>query len=144
MALTDHSQPAATTPDLRRIAALVAGDVLAFLAFAAVGRASHSEAAGLDAILQVAGTAAPFALGWFVVAPLAGAFKAELAAKPRKMLERTALAWLIAWPIGLVLRALVRQSGIPLTFAIITLLTNMLLLLGWRGLFAWLTARVNR
>src|SRR5436853_5650399 len=131
MALTDHSQPAATTPDLRRVAALVAGDALAFLAFAAVGRASHSEAAGLDAILQVAGTAAPFALGWFVVAPLAGAFKAELAGNPRKMLRRTALAWLIAWPIGQALRALVRQSGIPLTFAIITLLTNMLLLLGW-------------
>src|SRR4051794_22331742 len=85
MALTDHSQPAATTPDLRRIAALVAGDALAFLVFAAVGRASHTEAAGLDAILQVAGTAAPFALGWFIVAPLAGAFKAELAGKPRKM-----------------------------------------------------------
>jgi hypothetical protein len=130
-----------TVPRVRRAALLAGGDILAFLIFAAIGRASHSEAAGIDALAQIAETAAPFAIGWFVVAPLAGAFDGDIATRPRRMLGRTALAWLLAWPLGLLLRALIRQSGIPLSFAIITLLTNMLILLGWRGAVAWLTSR---
>lgn len=144
MALTDHSRRALAAPAMRRTVALAAGDALAFLIFAAIGRASHSEAAGLDALVQVAETAAPFAAGWFVVAPLAGAFKTEIAVSPRRMLARTALAWLIACPAGLALRALVRQSGVPISFAIITFLTNLLILLGWRGIFAWLASRASR
>ena len=148
MALTNHPRRAGTIPSLRRGAALAVGDALAFMLFAGIGRASHNEAVGLDAILQVAETAAPFAIGWFVVAPFVGAFSTDVRGHPRTMLTRTALAWLIAWPIGLLLRALIRQTGIPTTFAIITLLTVLLILLGWRGLFAWLTARapdaVNR
>src|SRR5689334_7383125 len=111
MALTDHPRRAVAAPDMRRAAMLAIGDALAFMLFAAIGRASHSEAAGVDAILQIAETAAPFAIGWFVVAPLIGAFKAETSS-PRFMLERTALSWLLAWPLGLALRALFRHSGI--------------------------------
>jgi hypothetical protein len=144
MASIDHPRRAPARPDLRRAAFLAAGDALAFMLFAAIGRASHSEAAGLDALLQVAETAAPFAIGWFAVAPFAGAFEAAVTARPRGMLARTALAWLIAWPIGLVLRALMRHTGIPATFAVITLLTNLCILLGWRGIFAWLAARGGR
>ena len=129
---------------VRRSAMLAAGDALAFMVFAALGRASHSEAAGIAAILQIAETAAPFAIGWFVVAPFAGAYRAELTQQPRLMLARSALAWLLAWPIGLLLRALIRQSTIPLSFAIVTLITNMLILLGWRGVFAWLSGKGKR
>jgi hypothetical protein len=141
MALIDHSQRAPAALNLRRTAALAAGDALAFMLFAAIGRASHGEASGLDAVLQVAETAAPFAIGWFAVAPFVGAYRAEVAARPRAMLVRSALAWLIAWPIGLLLRALIRSSSIPATFAIITLVTVLIILLGWRGVFAWLSAR---
>jgi DUF3054 family protein len=129
---------------IRRSAMLAAGDALAFIVFAAVGRASHSEAAGLAAILQVAETAAPFAIGWYMVAPFAGAYGAEITGQPRRMLARSALAWLLAWPIGLLLRALIRQSPIPISFAIVTLITNMLLLLSWRGVFAWLISKGKR
>ena len=41
---------------------LILGDALVFLIFAAIGRRSHGEAAGLDSLLQVALTAAPLAL----------------------------------------------------------------------------------
>ena len=141
MALTDQSRRASTAPDLRRIGALAVGDLVAFLAFAAIGRRSHNEAAGISALAQVAETAAPFAIGWFVIAPFAGAFRSTGTGSPRAMLARTALAWLLAWPVGLGLRALIRQTSIPLSFAIITLITNMIILLGWRGIFAWLMAR---
>jgi hypothetical protein len=55
----------------------VIGDALALLIFAALGRASHGEAAGLTALTQVAETAAPFIIGWFAVAPLFGAYRAQ-------------------------------------------------------------------
>ena len=85
--------------------------------------------------------AAPFAIGWFAVAPFVGALRNAALGSPRAMLARTALAWLLAWPVGLGLRALIRQTSIPISFAIVTLITNMVILLGWRGIFAWLTAR---
>jgi hypothetical protein len=124
-----------------RLGALVAGDAVAFMIFAAIGRASHAEAAGLSALLQVAETAAPFMVAWFAAAPFLGAFRPDVAAAPRRMLARTALAWLVAWPIGLGLRALIRQSGIPLTFALITLVTVLCILGLWRALFALVASR---
>lgn len=142
MAFDNIHIPAA--PGMRRSLALIGGDALAFLIFAAIGRASHSEAAGFDAFLQVAETAAPFAIGWFVVAPFVGAFRPEIAANPRRMLARSALAWLLAWPIGLGLRALIRQTGIPISFAIVTLITVLCILLLWRGVFAVVAARGSR
>jgi hypothetical protein len=128
-------------PGAGRLGALVAGDAVAFLIFAAIGRASHAEAAGLDALLQVAETAAPFMAGWFVAAPFLGAFRPDVIAAPRRMLARTALAWLVAWPIGLGLRALIRQSGIPISFALVTLITVLCILALWRGIFAGVASR---
>lgn len=139
-----HSGSAApsTAPDHgRRRALLIAGDVAAFLVFAAIGRRSHGEAAGLDAFLAVAATAAPFIAGWWLTAPFVGAYRRAATAGLGPMLQRTALAWLIAWPVGLALRALLLGRGIPVSFAIVTLLTNALIICGWRALFAWLESR---
>jgi hypothetical protein len=141
MALTDHPGRVSAAPDLRRAGLLAAGDLVAFLVFAGIGRASHGEATGLDAILQVVETAAPFAVGWLLVAPFAGAFRAEVIRRPQSMLARTALAWLVAEPIGVVLWSLLRERPIQATFVIITFLTNLVILLGWRGAFAWLAAK---
>lgn len=141
MALTQHPRRAPALVGTRRTALLVAGDLLAFLGFSALGRRSHGEAAGLDAILQIIETAAPFAIGWLLVAPFLGGFNSEIVTRPRAMLARTSLAWLIALPIGLALRALIRQTGIPLSFAATTFLVLLALLGGWRGAFAWLAAR---
>ena len=90
---------------------------------------------------EVAWTAAPFLLGWFAVVPFVGALRGELLAQPGSLLKRTALAWLIAWPLGLGLRALFLQRGIPLSFALVTGITNTVLLLGWRGIAAWVLGR---
>lgn len=141
MTLTDRSTHGPARAGWSRSALLVAGDALAFLVFAAAGRASHGEAAGLDAALQVAETAAPFVAGWLLVAPLAGAYRADVVTSPRAMAARTALAWLIACPAGLMLRALLRQSGIPLSFAITTFVVNLVILLAWRLLYASLARR---
>jgi hypothetical protein len=128
-------------PVERSVSLLVAGDALAFLVFAAIGRSSHGEAAGLDAVLQVVATAAPFAVGWFAVAPFLGALRPALLVRPGPFLARTALAWLVAWPVGLLLRALLLQRAIPLSFALVTFVSVLVLLAGWRTLFTLVLAR---
>jgi hypothetical protein len=122
------------------------GDIVSFLVFAALGRSSHGEAAGLGALFEVAKTATPFLLGWFLAAPWLGAYR--LAEKPGApplqvgpFVRRTALAWLAAWPLGLALRALFLWRGIPVSFALVTFITNIIFLVGWRGIFAWLASR---
>lgn len=137
------------------VTALVLGDILAFLIFADLGRRSHGAAAGLTALSEVIKTAAPFLLGWFAVAPWFKAYRDE---RPpisdrqennmlfrrgpyvRMMLQRTTLAWLVAWPIGLLLRALFLWRGIPVSFALVTFISTLLILGGWRAGFAWLVA----
>jgi len=116
---------------------LVIGDLICFLIFSALGRNQHREPSGFTAILQIILTALPFAAGWFLVSPFVGAFRHKILAKPGAMVIRTALAWLLAWPVAMLLRGIFVDHGIPpLSFAIIVLFFNMLLLLIWRWLFA--------
>jgi hypothetical protein len=129
---------------ISRLITLVAGDAIVFLIFSAIGRNSHAEAAGFAALPQIIETAAPFMLGWFIVAPFTGAYRTDLTSTPRQMIGRTALTWLVAWPIGLGLRALIRQSGIPLTFAAITFITVLVLTGIWRLAFALVAKRTTQ
>jgi len=140
------AEQAAPRAELGRALLLAAGDAAAFLAFAAVGRASHQEASGLSALLQIAGTALPFALGWFAVAPFAGAYRRASTDTPGKMLQRTELAWLVAWPLSLLLRlALAPDHALPMPFPFIVLAFVALFLGLWRIGFAlverWLRRR---
>lgn len=121
---------ASTSTNTRRTAILVIGDILVFLIFAAIGRRSHSEAGNF---FGVAITALPFAVAWFLVSPFVGAFKRNVVRTPGKMSLTTLLAWLAAWPLALLLRGLFVDKGVPpLSFAIVTLITNTVLLQAWR------------
>ena len=135
---TEQTNNAAKTSNTRRIINLAIGDAFVFLIFAFIGRQSHGEPAGPSALLQIILTAAPFALGWFIVSPFVGAFRRSLATQPRAMAIRTSLSWILAWPVGLFLRWLF--SGFtdfpPLSFALITLLSNLVVLLVWRWPYA--------
>ena len=137
MAFTDRSQRATAALDLRRTGALVAGDLVAFHIVTAIGLLSHGELTGFGALGEVVQIATPFAAGWFAVAPFLGASTAEVAGAPRRALPRIALAWLIALPIGLLLWSIVRQKNVQPAFAIVTFITNLIVLLGWRGAFAF-------
>lgn len=129
------SQPKKGVP--WRVVALAAGDAVSFLLFAAVGRSTHNEASGITALLQIGGTALPFALGWFAVSPFAGAFRRSKTTGPWRMLARTELAWVLAWPVTLVLRWVIAPDHyVPFSFAIVILLANAVFLGLWRATFA--------
>lgn len=123
-----------------RIVALVVGDIISFLVFATIGRGTHGESSGLSAGLEIARTALPFALGWFVVAPFLGAFRRRLTDTPLRMLGRTELAWLATWPVAMLLRRIIANDGAApsrfLTFALVVLIANAVFLGLWRTSFA--------
>ena len=120
------------------IALLALGDALVFVIFAAIGMRSHKEALTVPSVLV---TAAPFAIGWFLVSPLIGAFRRGVTSRVSKMSLFTLLAWLVAWPVGLLLRGVTRHEIPQLSFAIVTLITNTIFLQIWRVSFAWLAGR---
>lgn len=130
-----------------RIAALVAGDAVSFLVFAAIGRGTHGESSGLGAGAEIARTALPFALGWFLVSPFAGAFRRRLTGTPLGMLGRTELAWLATWPVAMLLRRIIVNDGTApsrfLVFALVVLVANAAFLGVWRSGFA-LVERMRR
>lgn len=130
--------PTRTPRLLNQTGLLIAGDLTAFIVFVWMGRSSHALATGLEALSATVSTAAPFMLGWLLVAPWLGAFDAPRLTTVRAMAGRTALAWLVAWPVSLAVRALALQRGVPLSFALVTGAVILLLLVGWRSVFALL------
>jgi DUF3054 family protein len=131
-------KPSREIPYKRAVILLVIGDLLCFLIFVALGLSSHKEeASGFSAIPQIIIIALPFVAGWFLVSPFVGAFRHKILAQPRSMVIHTAMAWLIAWPVAMLLRGIFVDHGVPkFSFAIVVLLFNMLLLLIWRWPFA--------
>lgn len=106
-------------------------DVVAVVAFAATGRASHDEAAfGLGLVTTAWPFVAALALGWLVTR----AWRAPVA------VVRTGIPlWLITVAGGMLLRFASGQGTAP-AFVIVATLTLCLLLVGWRGV-ATLVAR---
>jgi hypothetical protein len=116
-------------------ALLLAGDLIALLIFATIGRMSHERGLSLPGVL---GTAAPFVIGWLLVAPLTGIYRAQPRPTPGAMARRSALNWALALPIAFGLRALIEQRGIPLSFAVVAGSFTFVTLVGWRSALALL------
>lgn len=130
-----HAHNALAPSERRRTALLVAGDLVALLAFAAIGRRSHGEAAGFAAALEVVRTAAPFIGGWLAVAPLVGVYRPTTTASLSAMLRATLLGWSGALLVGALLRAAMIGRFSPPSFYIVTFFAALLLLAGWRSAY---------
>ena len=113
---------------------LIVGDVLALVLWVVVGLESHSMTSDMFAnILRVS---APFLIGWFAVAYWTGAYRTDEGRV--RFLGRSALTWLLAVAIGLLLRATLFGSGFNVTFALVTLVVTGVFTLGWRTIASWL------
>jgi hypothetical protein len=128
-----------------RVGVLIAGDVLSFLLFAALGLHQHEQgtAAGMLAYVGlVIATAIPFAAGWFLVSPFLHAFKRSHTVGVGPMLRQTEVAWLCSWPVALVLRWVFSSDHrVPPSFAVVILIANAIFLGVWRTVFALVEMR---
>lgn len=122
-----------------RVISLIVGDALCFIIFAVLGTDAHQKGSSFLYDLWVS---LPFMAAWFLVSPFVGAYRADVATLPAKMLRRTLLAWLASWPVAMALRWLLieRTNPIPLasflSFSLVTLLVNLVILVIWRWPFA--------
>jgi hypothetical protein len=118
-------------------ALLAGGDLLALLAFVLVGQADHQTLSAANPLLGALPNVVSLAVPWFVLAVLLRAYPRG-AAPPTLpgFLGRSALAWVIAAPIGLAIRMLwLGRGGIPVPFLLVTLAAGGLFLLGWRLIY---------
>ncbi len=102
---------------------LAGGDLLVILSFVWIGRSSH--ALSLTDVLGGLWVALPFIISWFLVTPWFGLFSGQVCRVWRKVTPRLLIAWAIAGPLGLILRALFLGRPIPggilLPFALIAI-----------------------
>jgi Protein of unknown function (DUF3054) len=121
--------------------ALLGGDVLVLLAFAVLGRRTHEEAVGLAAAREVAATAAPFVAGWLLAVALSARRRGGSAASFGGVAGQVASTWALAFPIAMVLRALLIGRVSPWTFYVVAGLVPLALLLAWHAVWWGATRR---
>jgi hypothetical protein len=115
-----------------RVWGALAADVVAIVAFVAVGRRNHDETVDASG---VTGTAAPFlvalAVGWLVL---------RLWRRPTSTEWALAL-WAITLTVGMGLRKVVWDDGTATAFVIVAGVAIFVLLVGWRSLYTWWRSR---
>lgn len=120
---------------------LVIGDWLLLLLFVFIGQRDHDMVV-VAALPSLFTTTLAVALPWTVAAFLLGAFRYHAGVGWAAWLGRVLTTWLVAAPIGLLLRALYRgQASIPVPFMLVLLGLGGLFMLGWRALAYWRLSR---
>lgn len=122
-----------------QVVILIIGDLLVLLSFVAIGRRSHSmSVADFGATLI---TTLPFVISWFVVTPWFGIYRAQVYSVWQSLVPRLLLAWAVAGPLALILRALFLGrsifTGIMPTFALVSIAYIGVVALIWRLAFMW-------
>ena len=120
---------------------LFVGDWLVLLLFVFIGQRDHAIS-GPGALPSLLNTAFSLAVPWTVAAFVLGAYRLRPLPGWQVWLGRALNAWLVAAPLGLVLRALLRnQDAIPVIFILVATGIGGLMIIGWRALAYWLAVR---
>ena len=114
-----------------KTAVVVAGDIAVFLAFVIFGKAEH-EITFWQALLR---TALPFGFVWVVGSPWFGAYKASTLYTLSILAWKIPLIWLLCGLVALVGRALLTNQPLILTFVVVSIAVQGVLLISWRGVF---------
>jgi hypothetical protein len=116
-----------------RTALLAAGDLLAILLFVAVGEYTHGYNPLVD-VGRVAGTFAPFLVGWLLMAGAAGLYASDAPTTLGRTLGVTLLSWVLAVVVAQAVRATsVFHGNAAVTFAIVSVIVGGVLLCLWRA-----------
>ena len=120
---------------------LVLGDIVIFMFFAFTGRETHAPG-DANLIVNALPTLLTFLIVWLAIAALGRAYRSSVIANPRSAVLHTLIAWIIAAPIAIVIRAwLLNRTAIPWQFVAVTVSVVGILLLVWHGSVAWFLAR---
>ena len=120
---------------------LLSGDVVIFMFFTFFGRETHASG-DPNLIANALPTLLTFLIVWLASAALGRVYRSGVITNPRAVLPRTLIAWVIAAPIAIVIRAiLLSRPTIPWQFVAVTLGLVGTLLLLWHGGVAWTLAR---
>jgi hypothetical protein len=121
---------------------LLIGDLIAILLFVFIGQQDHATTDVNNPLFGLLRAAFPFLIMWLIVAPIVGAYPSAENITLRPLLVRGLNAWLIAAPLGLLLRAfLFERGGIPAIFMLLTLVVAGAFILIWRLLFGFVWQR---
>jgi hypothetical protein len=116
---------------------LAAGDWLVLLAFVLIGQRDHNMT-GTGVLPSLITTTLSVAVPWTIAAVVLGGYRPQTAAGLWPWLGRVLTIWLIAAPLGLILRALLRgQGAIPVPFMLVMIGLGGLFMLAWRAAFWW-------
>ena len=108
-----------------KTAVVVAGDMAVFLAFVIFGKAEHEITLG-QALFR---TALPFGFVWVVSSPWLGAYKASTLYNLSEMAWKIPLIWLLCGLVALVGRALLTDASLILSFAVVSIAVQGVLLI---------------
>lgn len=116
---------------------LAIGDLLVLILFVVIGQEDHGMS-GVAALPSLAITTLSIAIPWTIASVLLGGYRPETADGLWPWLGRVLTIWLIAAPIGLIIRALLRgQASIIVVFMAVLLGLGGLFILGWRAAYWW-------
>ncbi|MBK7218641.1 MAG: DUF3054 domain-containing protein [Candidatus Promineofilum sp.] len=141
MTTNNASNATPQTQAMRQPWWLLAGDWLVLLLFVLIGQRDHAIS-GPGALPSLLNTAFSLGLPWTAAAFVLGAYRLRPDPGWRQWLGRALNAWLVAAPLGLLLRALLRnQDAIPVTFILVAMSVGGLMIVGWRALAYWWVSR---
>lgn len=120
---------------------LIGGDLVIFVIFALGGRETHAPG-DPNPLVNALPTLLTFVSVWVVIAAVSRVYRSDVMTNPRAALLRTLIAWLLAAPSAIVLRAVILgRTAIPALFVAVTIGLVGSLLLVWHGGVAWYLAR---
>ncbi|MFQ5576002.1 MAG: DUF3054 domain-containing protein [Anaerolineae bacterium] len=131
-------EPAPQRPTENRIFSLIlpVGDIIALLLFMSLGQRDHNTVDPVHPVLGLLVLTAEFVLPWIVAGWLLGAFPRRKVPGRGTFLARSLNAWLVAAPLGLLLRAFVlSRAVIPTLFMVVTVGLGGMFVIGWRLIF---------
>jgi len=112
---------------------IVLGDLIALLLFVYIGQRDHGLVDTANQIQGLLWAGWAFALTWVIAAVLLRALPNAATLSARSLLANGLNAWLVAAPLGVLLRAyFLGRAVIPTSFLAATLGFGGLFVLGWR------------
>lgn len=122
---------------------LLTGDFLAILLFVFLGQQEHETVNLANPALGLLRAAFPFLLMWVIVGWALHAIQRPAASlSARQLVGRGLNAWLVAAPLGLLMRAfLFDRDAIPIIFMLLTLTVGGTFIALWRLVFMQLLRR---